>query len=516
MKVVTTSEMRGIEAASAQMGLSGPILMENAGKAFALAVRNSVKGVLGREILVLVGPGNNGGDGLVAARYLSRWGASVRLYLFKPRPDKDRNWQLVREYNLDIGEAYQDVGQNLLAAWLKTADVVIDAVFGTGNNRPLQEYVVAALDQVSKAQRNLPKLRVIALDMPSGLNADSGAADSACLYVNETVTLGFPKVGLFNLPGMERAGQITVADIGIPDDWARDIKNEYLTPELGHRLLPRRPFQSNKGSFGKAMVAGGSSNYIGAAYLAVSGAMRVGTGLVTLATPRSLLPALASKLIESTFLPLPEIVPGFISPEAADVIIREAGRYNALLVGCGLGQEPDLELFMSALRLSDFGRPQTLILDADALNGLSRIPDWWSRLSGAVLTPHPGEMARLAGIPVESIQSSRVETARRFALKWNSIIVLKGAYTLIASPDGRCRISPFANPGLATAGTGDVLAGVIAGLLAQGMTPYDGASLAVYLHGAAGDMVRHDMGDAGMLAGDLLPILPKVIKELRG
>ena len=289
---------------------------------------------------------------------------------------------------------------------------------------------------------------------------------------------------------------------------------ELLTSDWAQAILPKRPFSANKGSFGKALVVAGSINYIGAAYLACNGALRVGAGLVTLAMATSLQPILASKLTEVTYLPLPESQPGIVSPEAAELVSRQSGQYNVLLLGCGLGQSQSAVEFVRSL-LSGKELP-ALVLDADALNILAETADWWQQLTNnAILTPHPGEMARLCGLSVEEVQSDRSGIARRFAAEWRKTIVLKGAYTVIADPDGCCRVSPFANPGLASAGTGDVLAGAIAGLLAQGLSFFDAGTLGTYLHGEAGEMIKETLGDAGMIATDLLPALPVVIKQLK-
>jgi len=262
------------------------------------------------------------------------------------------------------------------------------------------------------------------------------------------------------------------------------------------------------------LVAAGSANYIGAAYLACNGALRAGAGLVTLATTPTLLAVLAAKLTEVTYLPLPEASPGVVAADAVTDISQQADRYDALLLGCGLGQEPATAEFVGAL-IQEKGLPP-LVLDADALNILSGIPRWWQQLTDdAILTPHPGEMARLAGTTVDEVQADRLGTAGKFAAEWRQTVVLKGAYTVIATADGRCRISPFANPALASAGTGDVLAGIIAALVAQGLPPFDAATLGVYLHAKAGEMVGDEMGDTGAIASDLLPALPLAIKRLK-
>jgi hydroxyethylthiazole kinase-like uncharacterized protein yjeF len=264
-------------------------------------------------------------------------------------------------------------------------------------------------------------------------------------------------------------------------------------------------------------VVAGSINYIGAAYLACMGAARVGAGLVTLSTATSLQPILAAKMTEVTYLPLPEAEPGIIDSRAASVVKQWLPGYQVLLLGCGLGQKAAVSEFVKSLLLSsDRGQLPALVLDADALNVLARLPNWWQKLSqDVILTPHPGEMARLAGVAVDEVQRRRLDMARKIATEWRKVVVLKGAYTIVAAPDGRARISQSANPGLASAGTGDVLSGVIAGLAAQGPSPFDAAACGVYLHAQAGEIVRKELGETGMLAGDLLPVLPRVIKGIK-
>ena len=516
MKILTVTQMRRVEEECAGIGLPPSVLMENAGKAVAEEAKKILGTINQRRVLILIGPGNNGGDGLVAARHLHDWGAKVSLYLFGQRPQDDPNLRLVQERGIDCIEAAQDKNLSRFDKLLASASAVIDALFGTGKSRPLGGIFLQALDRVNGAKKRQPGLHLIALDLPSGLDADSGAVDPACSYVDNTITLGFPKPGLFNFPGAERAGKITVADIGIPPHLAEAVTEELITGEWAKSVLPARPLQANKGSFGRVLVVAGSINYIGAAYLACSGAMRAGAGLVTLATASSLQPVLASKLTEVTYLPLPESHPGVISPEAASLIHQELDHYNVLLMGCGLGQSQSSAGFIKSALFELKPAPLSLVLDADALNALAKIPNWWQQLAGdAILTPHPGEMARLVGVSVDEVQSDRVGMAKKVALEWHKTVVLKGAYTVIASPDGQSRISPVANPGLASAGTGDVLVGVIAGLLAQGLSLFDAAACGVFLHGEAGEMVRDSLGDAGMIASDLLPVLPLVIKQLK-
>ncbi|MCX8125644.1 MAG: NAD(P)H-hydrate dehydratase, partial [Dehalococcoidia bacterium] len=396
------------------------------------------------------------------------------------------------------------------------SDIILDAVFGTGKSRGISGLFQQVLDRVGRRTRRGKQL-VVALDLPSGLDADTGAIDPVTPAADVTITLGFPKHGLFRFPGAEKVGKLLLADIGIPSDLARDIRVELITEEWLGSVLPQRPLSANKGTFGKVLVIAGSINYIGAAYLACMGAARVGAGLVTLATARSLQPVLATRLVETTYLPLPETEPGIIGPEAVGAVESSISDYEALLIGCGLGRHPKtLEFLDSVLNVMTGMKKIALVLDADALNLLSLHTRWWHRLPyDCVLTPHPGEMARLAGTKVEDIQRDRLKVAQEMAGYWSKTVVLKGAFTVVAAPDGHARVSGSANPGLASAGTGDVLAGAIAGLAAQGLPLFDAAACGVALHAMAGEMVREQLGDAGMLAGDLLPALPKVIRALR-
>ncbi len=518
MKLVTGEQMRMLEQKSVEAGISLDMLMENAGLAVAEEIRNLRGGsVAGCPILILVGPGNNGGDGLVAARHFYDWDAEVSLYFYKRRTEGDNNFKLLQERGLSYTDADSDKGLVVLNDALSKSEIVVDALFGTGKLRPLQGTIKELLEFVKRYKENSPQLTVVAVDLPSGLDADSGAVDPACLSADVTITLGYPKVGLFNFPGAERVGKLIVAPIGIKPKLADSITTELITPEWVKSVLPKRPLSANKGTFGKVMVAAGSINYIGAAYLACAAATRVGAGLVTLATGRSLQPVLAAKLTEVTYVPLPETEPGVISAEAATLFAEQLSEYDVLLMGCGLGQHPSTQKFIREYLFSPSpSMPRGVVLDADALNALAKVSKWWQRMDcEAVLTPHPGEMARLTGLSVAEIQTDRLKIAQRMAAEWQKVVVLKGAYTVIAAPDGRAKLNPSANPGLASAGTGDVLSGTIAGMLAQGLTPFEAACCGVYLHSAAGEMVREELGDAGMVAGDLLPVLPKVIKRLK-
>ena len=503
MKVVTVAEMVAVEQqAERDYGLTSPTLMEEAGRSVAEAVRARLDGeVGGLKAVVLAGPGNNGGDGRVAARYLGEAGAHITIY----------DWKQAR---LEVDGQTTPVGENLgeLAAALEAADVVLDALLGTGHARPLAPTMAAACALVTRERQRRPDLYVVAVDLPSGLNADTGAVDPGTLAADLTVTLAFPKVGLLLFPGASYVGELQVGGIGLPETMPVTAELEMLDGALVAPTLPRRPLDSNKGTFGKALALAGSSHYLGAAYLVCGAAARVGAGLVTLATLPELAPFYATMLPEITYALLP---PESAPPDArAQAVLDNLGGYRALVVGPGLGQSPTtatlLEYLFAGLTALPAGQRPHLVVDADGLNNLAKLDHWWQRLPPrTILTPHPGEMSRLlGGATVSGGGADRLTVAHEAARDWGHIVVLKGACTLIASPEGALRINGIANPALATAGTGDVLAGTVAGLLAQGMEPYEAACAAVYLHALAGLRVSAHVGDAGLLAGDLLAELP--------
>jgi len=516
MKIVTVEEMQRLERACGEMGITTDILMENAGRAVAEETRRILEEAKRNSVLVVAGPGNNGGDGLVAARYLYDYGYRVSLYLCGDRKAGDKNLEMILERDMPCIAAGDDRGFIKLAELVRSSDVVIDALFGTGKSRAISGIYKKVLEKIAGLKGEKPDIIILALDLPSGLDADSGATDIACLGADYTVTLGLPKAGLFQPGGAEKTGRIITVDIGIPASLTDGIKTEVMTGNLVKKLLPKRGITANKGSFGKVMVVAGSVNYTGAAYLACSGAIRVGAGLVTLATPEGIQPILASQLIEITHYPLKEAEYGIIAEDSAGDVLIKLKDYDVLLAGCGIGQHQSVAGFVGTL-IKDLETAEIkIVLDADVLNILARQKDWWQKFKmEAIITPHPGEMSRLAGISVDEVQHDRIGIACRIAEKWNKVVVLKGAFSVVAAPGGQCLVSPCANPGLASAGTGDVLAGAIAGLLAQGLPLFDAAACGVYLHARAGDMVREKIGDAGMIAGDLLPLLPLAIKELR-
>jgi ADP-dependent NAD(P)H-hydrate dehydratase / NAD(P)H-hydrate epimerase len=510
MKVVTADQMRTIEAAAFERGVTQAALMETAGAAVARAVGEQLGAVRAERILVLVGPGNNGGDGLVAARYLHDGGAEVHVYLLTPRPEVDPNLEAVRERDIETAVLKEDDVEGVLAPDLARADAVIDAVLGIGTQRPLSG-VVAASFEALKTRRAL----LFAIDTPTGVDADSGEVDPHAAPADVTLALGFSKLGLHLLPGSAYAGELLVLDIGLDPSSEASVDIEAMTRSWVHSALPDRPLISNKGTFGRVLVVAGSQSYTGAATLACLGALRAGAGLVSLAAPAVVRAAAAAQLPEVTYVTLPEHE-GDLAATAGDVAAQALPAYDVLVIGPGLGQSPGAQALVRGLLSAPAVSQVPAVIDADALNALAKGYDWHESLAcRAVLTPHPGELGRLTRRSVADVQANRVDVARQCALEWKQTVVLKGAQTVIASPEGRVLISPFANAALAAAGTGDVLAGAIAGLQAQGVEPFAAAGLGVYLHGAAADLFEEEYGPSGILASELAQSLAKVAATIR-
>ncbi len=526
MKLASVAAMRALEQGAVDAGATWDGLMEAAGRGVADAALR----LRPRHAIVLVGPGNNGGDGLVVARHLHDAGVRVEL-AFWNRPALDANRQSCR----DRGIAEHPASPATLAPLLRDADLAVDALLGMGASRPVESELAAIIGVVNAAR---PACRVLAIDLPSGTHADTGRILNTAIRADLTIATGLIKVGLLLYPARSTAGTLQIAPIGLSPEQLEDVMTEQIDAARVRAVLPARPDDSHKGTYGKAMVVAGSLLYPGAASLATAAALRVGAGLVTLATARSALGG-PGRLPEITLRPLPEADWGTLGPEAAPELRKHLDGYTALLIGPGLGHEDPTKAFMEALlgaepqkqrgsmgfrvgaadEKKDEAPAQAqlppLVIDADGLNILSAIENWHERLprGQAVLTPHPGEMKRLLG--ADELAEDRVAQVREAAERWGQVVVLKGATTIVAGPDGQVAIHDGANPALATAGTGDVLAGAIAGLLAQGVAPFDAALAGVYLHGAAGALVRSDIGDAGAIASDLLPRLPLAIARLK-
>ena len=559
MRILSISEMRALESTADMAGYSYAQMMEQAGKCLAIAVVQHMP-IKGRRILILVGPGNNGGDGLVAARLLYDSGAHVTAYLTSKRdPETDAVFKQAQTCGVTIVYAQDDPQCETLHRLVSQAHVILDSLLGIGATPPLRGVIADVLRNVKAGLAHIatdpltplnrpPKLTpprplIVAVDGPSGLDFDSGAIDPLALKAHLTVTFAMPKPGQFALPGADYIGELLVADIGIPKHVEIPSKGlAVAAPKTIRQWLPSRPLDAHKGTFGKALIVAGSVNYTGAALLAASAAVRTGAGLVTLAIPNMLHPAIVPALPEVTYILLPHTL-GVLDRYAAPLLVEklvgnsssgeQAPAYSAMLIGPGLSHTPETASFIrrlfgldTAKRSAGFVRSESepkserpvlppLVVDADALNILSDIPDWHSLLPPeTILTPHPGEMARLTGKTTAEVQADRLRVAQTSAAAWGHIVVLKGAFTVIAAPNGEAMLLPFANPGLGSAGTGDVLAGTIVALRVQGLEAFKAAVTGAYLHGLAGEIVRKRLGTAGIAASDVARALPEAIQGI--
>lgn len=595
MKIVNVAEMRRIEQITDADGHSYAAMMEAAGRAVADAAIGNHLIEPEEGALVLVGPGNNGGDGLVAARFLRQAGHDVVIYVWKRDIKKDENFRLLkrRRRGVAILWAENDPDFSKLREEINRTALIVDALLGTGVDRPLDARLVELLtvvwDAVTERRRldaeerdfyrntpsstpllsalmagqplppqhdtfgepsepfqpplsdDLPEefeheddeddlfddlddfwldddeesiwppAPILAVDCPSGLNCDTGEIDPHALHADITLTFGYVKWGQLQYPGANYCGFLQIADIGIPEKVAEFVRGELVGPYDARDLLPQRQPDAHKGTFGKVLVVGGSLDYTGAIVLSGAAAVRAGAGLVTAAIPRDLHSAVAGLWPELTWLPLPTSDEGGHMPAGAARVIERLVGYQALLVGPGLTTHAAADGFVNGIlsKLDQDAWQGRAIWDADALNILASQPEWWRRLPpGSILTPHPGEMGRLTGLTPEDVNGCRIGHALRYAQEWSHIVLLKGPHSVVAAPDGRVRVLPFATAALATAGSGDVLAGVIAGLIAQGLDAFDAATLGAYVHGFAGILCGLVTPALGVSARDILNQIP--------
>ena len=539
MKLVTISEMLAIEKEADANGLSYAEMMENAGSGLADVILELFGEEEELEAFGLVGPGNNGGDTLVALEHLANNGWKTRAYLIKRKADE--YVERLEKAGGEIIYAEKDDKFDALATFIETSDVLFDGVLGTGIKLPLKKDIadlLAAVNDVLDVLDAPPY--VIAVDCPSGVDCETGEAADECIPADMTVTMAAVKQGLLKLPAFEFLGELVAVGIGLPDDLSalEAVKTEVADEMLISGLLPERPLEAHKGTFGTTLIAAGSADYTGAALLSGKAAYRVGAGLVTMAVPAMLHSALAGQFPEATWSLLPH-ERGFIAREAAKEIAKNLERATALLLGPGFGLKDTTGDFLKDLLASEAmpkkasGRigflqeqdgkkadaPAALppmVIDADGLKLLAKIEDWHKKLPApAVLTPHPGEMAALTDLSTEEIQADRMGNATKYAQEWGHVVVLKGAFTIIAAPDGTATVIPVASPALARAGTGDVLAGLIAGLMAQGLDAYDAAIAGSWIHAQAGLIAADALGStASVLAGDVLEAIPDVMSDL--
>ena len=515
MKVVSAAEMRKIDQDTIDgIGIPGIVLMETAGSEILRVIERHYP--TAQRIGILVGKGNNGGDGLVIARQLAHAGRDVFICLVSP-PDSftgEARTNLDIAYNLDlqIEETLADV-----STYVKNhrCELLVDAIFGIGLHSDVREPISTIINEINNIH-----IPVIAVDLPSGLDSDTGNPLGTCMQVDRTVTIGLPKRGLLLQPGAELAGQLEIVDIGFPQQVidAQNIHVNWTTENVAANWLPPRASDSHKGNYGRVLVIAGSTGMTGAAALTSEAALRVGAGLVTLAIPKSLNTILEVKLSEVMTLPLPETENGSLAESAIQSILEYAERTQSVLaIGPGLSQHPETVALVHQLikENREQGLDLQMVVDADGLNALTNAKEFIPLLGEkAVLTPHLGEMERLTGTPIQTLAADRISTAKQFAQKYGLTLVLKGSPTVTSNLNGEVWINSTGNPGMATAGMGDVLTGVIAGLIAQKVPSANAATLGVYLHGFAGDIAAEAVGMPGLIAGDVLKTIPQAISSL--
>jgi len=513
MKIVTGSEMQAVDRRTiTEAHVPSTVLMERAGEGIVKHLEEYCGPARDKTITILCGKGNNGGDGLVVARLLRRRRARIHVVLLTPITELSRDAttmyrRLVRLAGRAVIVRFRSADQT--RSLLASSDILVDALLGTGLSSEVTGTYREAIEIINGAGKP-----VIAIDLPSGIHADTGAILGQSIHATLTITLGLPKLGLYVGAGIDQAGTIRVVDIGIPTAFVDDLESRtlLLTSDSAFKTLPERRLSAHKGTFGHAGIIAGSVGKTGAAALAAQAALRVGAGLVTVATPSSVNDVLEAKLLEAMTLPLQETKARTLARSGLDRVVAFIQARTAIAIGPGLSTHPEtVELVQSLMKYLD--RPS--VLDADALNALTgRVSLLTECKTPPILTPHPGEMARLeADATTQSVNTDRIGTARRFARERGVFVVLKGARTVIARPDGLVAICPTGNPGMATAGTGDVLTGMIVGLLAQGVPAWDAACAATYFHGSAGDLAARQLGQAGMLASDLIAQIPYALQQ---
>jgi len=514
MRVLNTQQMREADRQTIdEIGIPSIVLMENAGRQAVAAMEAAFDDLSTSKVGVLCGRGNNGGDGFVVARTLAQRGIAAIVFLLgsvaEVRGDARTNLEILGRVGLTVVEIANAQEWELHFSEVSDCDLIVDAIVGTGFHGP-----VSGLLETVIADVNGLGVPIVAIDLPSGVSADSHEVDGDAIEASMTVTLAAPKIPLILPPADAYGGDLVIADIGIPTSVVDELDGpwlELLTRERMRELVPARAADSHKGDFGRVLVIAGSTGRTGAAHLAATGALRSGAGLVTIATARSAVATVAAMMPEYMTEPLEETSRGSIDFSAVDRVLDF--KADVIAMGPGLGQDPSTAAFVQAI-VERSGVP--LVLDADALNAFDGDPE---RLVGrdgvdVIITPHPGEMARLLNVSIEQVQADRVEHAREFAASHRVHVVLKGHRTIIAGPEGRTFVNLTGNAGMATGGTGDLLTGMIAAWFAQLLDAEAACKLAVYLHGSAGDLAEADEGELALLPTDIAAHLGDAVLEL--
>ena len=511
MKIATVQQIKNIDRrAIRDFGIPGPVLMENAAAAVMAEMEKFFDGLAGARAGILCGKGNNGGDGLALARRLSIRGVPVRVAMLAPfgavTGEAKVHLSILRKMDVEIA---QHAGTDAIADVVAWSDILVDALLGVGLSTPLKGAYAFAVELMNASGKPL-----VAVDVPTGINADTGEVMGSAVRADLTVTMALLKRGLVLHPGARHAGTKRVADIGIPSGGAgkEKISASLFTRGSAWGLIDPRPPGSKQGNLGHALVVAGSPGKAGAAVMTALGALRAGAGLVSVATPNSLVPIIQQHVFEAMCVSSAESIDGTLGIGAEDELLKAAAKMSACAIGPGLSTH-----YETVRVVRNFVQRLTVpaVIDADGLNALVGFLDVLGKIKAPlILTPHPGEMGRLLGISSREVQKDRIGVAGAFAVKYKVTLVLKGAGTVVAAADGRVFINSTGNPGMATGGTGDVLSGMIAGLLAQGYPPTQAACLGVYLHGLAGDLAAKEKGEMAMIAGDLIEKIPESIKEI--
>ncbi len=508
--VFNAAEMAAIDRTTIeQYQIPGVVLMENAGRAVALEIEKFLGSVAGKHIVIFCGKGNNGGDGYVIARHLANRQACVSVFLAGEK-SQVKGDALVNLTILDrMAIPVQEISSLDQIPALNSIDCIVDALLGTGVTGPVVGFLGQLIDFI-----NGLGAPIISVDLPSGIETDTGAVHGACIHSTLTVTMAHLKTGLLFSPGRDFAGDIILADISVPHQVSQQLSSHRFLLEAQDicQRLPVRASDAHKTSCGKVVVIAGSVGMTGAATLASLASLKVGAGLTKLAIPASLNPIMEQKLTEVMTVPVPETSSQSISLKAQDHIAELLNWADVLAVGPGLSTHPDTVAFVQWL-LRTQNKP--MVLDADGLNALAKMPQLIKNYAGdLIITPHPGEFARLIGANLAELQRNRLNILQHYASDWGKIIVFKGGPTVIAAPSGDLFINSTGNAGMATGGSGDVLTGMIGGLLAQKLSPLDAALAGVYLHGLAGDIAAEKHSQMGMIASDICDNIPEAIKLL--
>lgn len=513
MRIITGNDMKKLDAwAEQERGIPLLLLMENAGRSVAMIVQDLCREKGTGTYVFLVGKGNNGGDALVAARHLYQRGADVKLFLlFKPENFQGivrENWRFIEDLGIKWHYLEDDHSFYLLKLCLNSCRMVIDGIFGTGFRGRPRKNIVRAIKHINDSQ-----CQVLAIDVPSGADADHGQVGEFCVQADYTVTFAWPKRGLVLFPAKRYAGKLIVADISLPKEGLELLEREeyYVDREIARELLPEIDWEGHKNTFGHVLVIAGSGGMTGAAYLASKGVLRAGAGMVTTCLPESLADLFDIALPEVLSKGVAETRERMISAAAWQEIEQYLSGKKAVVFGPGMGTDGQIRELLQKVLTVDI----PVVLDADGLNVLAGdVSILNAAQAPLILTPHPGEMARLLGTNVATIQQNRVEAALQAAASFNAVVVLKGAATITAIPEGLVFVNSTGCPALATAGSGDVLAGTIAGLLAQGLNPPQAAVLGVYIHGLAGDILAQEKGLRGILAEEIADTIPLALTIL--